>query len=280
MSHRMNRRQLAFIILLNAFISIVVSSCVFWIVEQRRPDVEELAAILTPVSQTGTVSTVGSTDNFAISSSGNASSENSGAATSSNTSTQPAELAPSTPQPIPNNNAVGGNTYVVQAGDSLTGIANQFGLTIDQLLNINNLDNPDFVFVGQQLILPAGSTSSTQPVQQPVANTQPSRVVNGTLQVTEVSGQGTLASEIALVVNESDAPFNLQGWTLGREGGPIYTFGNLPIFPGGSVRIHSKAGNDTSIDLHWGQPNAVWSTGSVARLVNVQGELVHTFTVK
>lgn len=269
----MNRRQLAFIILLNAFVSLVVSSCLFWVVEQRRPDVEELAAIFTPGP--GTVSTIGSSNGVAISS-------NSGATGSANNSTaaQPAELVPSAPQPIPNNNAVGGNTYVVQAGDSLTGIAIQFGLTIDQLLNINNLDNPDFVFVGQQLILPAGSASTSPSVQQPASNSQPSRTVNGTLQITEVSGRGTLESEIAMVVNESDAPFNLQGWTLGREGGPIYTFGNLPIFPGGSVRIHSKAGSDTSIDLHWGQPDSVWSAGSAARLVNVQGELVHTFTVQ
>lgn len=273
----MNRRQLAFIILLNTVVSLVVSSCVIWVVEQRRPDPEELAAIFTPSPQTGFVSTSGTNGAISSGGSGNGTTNNAAAV-------QPVELAPSEPQIVANNNAAGGNTYIVQAGDSLTGIAIQFGLTIEQLLNINNLDNPDFVFVGQQLILPAGSAAQTTSQQstsgQSAANNQPSRAINGTLQVTRVSDAGNLDAEIALVVNESDAPFNLQGWTLGREGGPIYTFGNLPIFPGGSVRIHSKTGNDTSIDLHWGQSGSVWSAGSVARLVNVQGELVHTFTVQ
>lgn len=276
----MNRRQLAFIILLNAFVSLVVSSCVFWVVEQRRPDIEELAAVFTPGPQIGTVSTAG-INNTGIANSGTTDNNDGTSGLSNvNSSAQPAELLPSTPQPLPNNNAAGGNTYIVQAGDSLTGIAGKFGLTMEQLLNINNLDNPDFVFVGQQLILPSGTASTSQTVQQPASNNQPSRTVNGTLQITRVSGTGELATEMAVVVNESDAPFNLQGWTLGSEGGSIYTFGNLPIFPGGSVRIHSKVGNDTSIDLHWGQPNSVWKAGSVARLVNVQGELVHTFTVQ
>lgn len=268
----MNRRQLAFIILLNAVVSLVVASCVMWVVEQRRPDLEELAAVFTPAAQSGSVQTTGAIRSGVAN-------DNTGNTTNNTGVAQPVELAPSEPQLVPNNNAAGGNTYVVQAGDSLTGIANQFGLTIEQLLDINNLDNPDFVFVGQQLILPANVTTQ-QPQRQTTANNQPSRAINGSLQITEVGGIGSLASEIAVVVNESDAPFNLQGWTLGREGGPIYTFGNLPIFPGGSVRIHSKTGSDTSIDLHWGQPGPVWGSGSVARLVNVRGELVHTFTVQ
>lgn len=270
----MNRRQLAFVILVNAVVTVLVSSCVVWIVEQRRPDPEELAAIFTPQPQANPAVT---TIAISGSSAETNSTANSGALQSGGT--QSVELAPAPAQPVQNSNASGSDVYIVQAGDSLTGIASRFGLTNDQLLNINNLDNPDFVFVGQRLILPAGTTARTTQ-QQTTSNSQPSRTVNGQMQITTIDEVGALDSEVVLVVNESDAAFNLQGWTLGREGGPIYTFGNLPIFPGGSVRIHSKTGTDTSVDLFWAQQGPVWSAGSVAQLVNVQGELVHTFTVQ
>lgn len=275
----MNRRQLAFIILINAIVTVLVSSCVVWVVERRRPDPEELAAVFTPQAQA-----IAAVTTIAI----RGSDAGDSAPETTSSTAQTVELAPNTSQGTTNNaastsNASGSDIYIVQSGDSLTGIANQFGLTIDQLLNINNLDNPDFVFVGQRLILPTGTVargSAQTSARQPTSSNQPSRAVNGQMQITTVSDVGALDSEMALVVNESDAAFNLQGWTLGREGGPIYTFGNLPIFPGGSVRIHSKSGTDTSVDLFWRQPGPVWTAGSVARLVNVQGELVHTFTVQ
>ena len=55
------------------------------------------------------------------------------------------------------------------------------------------------------------------------------------------------------MVNDSDQAFTLQGWQLERVDGPAYTFGNVPLFPGGSVRVHTRAGDNTSIDLYWGQ---------------------------
>jgi len=47
----MNRRQLGFVILLNAIFTVLISSCVFWIVESRRPDPEELAIGRAPQTQ-------------------------------------------------------------------------------------------------------------------------------------------------------------------------------------------------------------------------------------
>ena len=47
----MNRRQLAFIMMVNAVISLAIALAVAWIVEARRPDLEELAARYTPPPQ-------------------------------------------------------------------------------------------------------------------------------------------------------------------------------------------------------------------------------------
>lgn len=46
------------------------------------------------------------------------------------------------------------NRYVVQAGDSLSDIAEQFGLTLKELQDANNIENPDSIYVGQILKIP------------------------------------------------------------------------------------------------------------------------------
>lgn len=43
--------------------------------------------------------------------------------------------------------------YTVQPGDTLTKIANRFGVTVQQLVVWNKLKNPDLIIVGQQLIV-------------------------------------------------------------------------------------------------------------------------------
>jgi murein DD-endopeptidase MepM/ murein hydrolase activator NlpD len=59
--------------------------------------------------------------------------------------------------------------YVVADGDSLNSIANRFDVSVTDLINLNNITNPDFVSVGTQLIIPGlmGLTGqvTTSPVQ-------------------------------------------------------------------------------------------------------------------
>jgi rare lipoprotein A len=45
----------------------------------------------------------------------------------------------------------GGGSYVVQSGDTLSGIAAQLGTSVDDLASANGISNPDFLSVGQTL---------------------------------------------------------------------------------------------------------------------------------
>ena len=49
-------------------------------------------------------------------------------------------------------------TYVVQAGDSLSEIAARFGVTVEQLCEWNNISNPDYIYIGQVLIIKKGGS--------------------------------------------------------------------------------------------------------------------------
>jgi LysM repeat protein len=47
-----------------------------------------------------------------------------------------------------------GGTYTVAAGDNLSRIAANYGISVDLLLQANGIQNPNIIYVGQQLILP------------------------------------------------------------------------------------------------------------------------------
>jgi rare lipoprotein A len=47
--------------------------------------------------------------------------------------------------------AASGGSYVVQSGDTLTGIAAELGMSVDDLMAANGLTDPDYVYAGQTL---------------------------------------------------------------------------------------------------------------------------------
>lgn len=56
-------------------------------------------------------------------------------------------------------------TYIVQKGDILGRIAAKFDTTTKTLISMNNLSNPDVLYVGQELRVPAGSKAAASSSQ-------------------------------------------------------------------------------------------------------------------
>lgn len=50
------------------------------------------------------------------------------------------------------------STYEVQEGDTLSGIADMFGVSWDAIIEANNLQSQDAIFVGQVLVIPLAAT--------------------------------------------------------------------------------------------------------------------------
>lgn len=68
-------------------------------------------------------------------------------------------------------------TYTVQAGDTLSGIAAKFGTTVDHLQQLNQLPNINLISVGQQLKINAQAVpEQTQPATQTVTKWVPKTV--------------------------------------------------------------------------------------------------------
>jgi len=245
----MNRRQLSLIIVLNAVISLAIALTVAWIFEARRPDPEELAARFTPAAAPQPAATFTATPPAAAS------------------AADPAAAAPA-PTATPAAATGEAEVYVVQAGDSLSAIADRFGVTIAAIVAANDLANPDFVFSGQRLVIPqAGAQANNAPAT-------PAAVVSEGIRLSVIDGGGDLTRESISVVNDSDLAVNLQGWRLEREGGPAYTFDNVLLFPGSGVLVYTGSGADTSVAVYWNQASAVWQSGAQARLVNPQNTTV------
>lgn len=57
-----------------------------------------------------------------------------------------------------------GQTHVVQSGENLYRLSLRYGVTVGDLMRANGLSNPDYLSIGQQLVIPAqpGSVQSQQ----------------------------------------------------------------------------------------------------------------------
>ena len=57
--------------------------------------------------------------------------------------------------------------YTVRSGDTLSGIAAKYGVTVNDLVSWNNISNPNLIYVGQKIVIKKGSSPQPQPQPQP-----------------------------------------------------------------------------------------------------------------
>ena len=67
----------------------------------------------------------------------------------------PPEPPPTTPAPTQPERELGSQlVYTIQPGDTLFSIARQFGVTLDDLVALNNIEDPDRINAGDELFIP------------------------------------------------------------------------------------------------------------------------------
>ncbi len=187
-----------------------------------------------------------------------------------------------------------GNVHVVQPGETLGSISAQLDISMEDLVAANNLDNPDLLAVGQELIIPSAGESISE---LPEATTDAPPAVEGAttpqpipteppgagvviVEITAVTGPGELNQELVSIANFGDSPVALQGWKVVDSAGREYTFGQVTLFgDGAAIMLHSAVGINGPTDLFWGLDEAVWESGETVSLLDQTGSVRASFVI-
>ncbi|MEA3374677.1 MAG: LysM peptidoglycan-binding domain-containing protein [Chloroflexota bacterium] len=192
-------------------------------------------------------------------------------------------LAPS-PTPLPP------VTYTVKEGDTLSGIAQAYDISLEELIDANGIANPDFLQLGQTLIIPQGGDTDPAALGPPAASsdTSPAGERDGVelptltpsgpalVEIREVLNVGDLTGE-AVVLENRGGTVDLQSWTLSTVTNDSFVFPALTLFTGAAVRVHSASGEDTPRDLYWGRQEPAWQEGGLVTLRDADGNVVDTY---
>lgn len=201
--------------------------------------------------------------------------------------------------------------HTVQVGDTISGLALQYDVSQEEIIEANQLENPNFLSEGMQLIIPVGGvptlppatlTPAPTPTDTPLPVDAPSTIMTATaaaaltptstplpvassgellIEITEVLGVGEVDQERVIITNLGDAIADMQDWTLSGPGGNVFTFPNARLWKQGAVTVHTGVGVDNSppSNYYWGRLQPIWSLGDVVTLKDAQGTVLATYTV-
>ncbi len=125
------------------------------------------------------------------------------------------------------------------------------------------------VFVETPIPMLTTCLSSDVPVGNPVFN------------ISNVIGSGNLQKEEVELKYLGISQFCMNGWQLLDEDGHRFDFPDYFQFysNGAEVRIFSRAGTNTPLELFWGQTKSVWSSGERVHLLDSHGKEQSQFSI-
>jgi LysM repeat protein len=210
--------------------------------------------------------------------------------------------------------------HVVQAGDTISGLALQYDVPEADIIAANQLVNPNFLQVGMELVIPVGGVSQATATftpaptatDTPIPFEPPSADMTATvaaetgataaaetgatatpspsllpetgelqIEISEILAPGQIDQERVAITNFGERLADMQGWTLSDADGNVYTFPNFRLWAGGGVAVHTRIGQDGSppANFYWGKLEAIWSNGEVATLKDASGATISTYIV-
>lgn len=204
----------------------------------------------------------------------------------------PTDLPPGQPSATPEND--GCIRYVVQSGDVISTIAQQYGVFPGDILLANGMTEDDVynLQIGDVLIIPVEGcaalttpTASPEPTNTPFSLTRevptvtlPATAVNAQVIISNVLEWGNVNTEAVEIRNQGSV-INLQGWTLTNEQGDSFRFPEFRMQQGSVVRVFSRQGPETPAALFWGRETSAWTEGETVTLSDSTGQVQATFRV-
>ena len=174
-------------------------------------------------------------------------------------------------------------TYTVRVGDTLSDIADAFGVDIEVLMSTNRIDDPNSLSAGQVIVLPqieGQALPDVEATEEPGASVTEVETEGGSTEVivSGIDGAGNLEQESVRLLNQG-GEVSMAGWTLSDGAGNRFTFPEFTFYSTGAVEVHTRSGTNTTIDLYWGLNEAVWTSGKEVQLRDASGNLQSTFRI-
>jgi hypothetical protein len=97
-----------------------------------------------------------------------------------------------------------------------------------------------------------------------------------------VVGVGNLDVEYVEIRNQSQGAVDPAGWQILDEDGNNFTFPTSPswlLSSSGAVKVLSKSGNNSVIELYWESNEPIWQSGERVTLLNAEGKIIATYLI-
>jgi hypothetical protein len=173
-------------------------------------------------------------------------------------------------------------TYVVQRGDTLSSISQQFDVLLVDLMEANGITDANVVNSGETLIIPSDDfeTPTPSPTDTPFLGLIPSPIPTllpegeAIIEITSISSPGDISEERVSIINSGDRQVDLSSWRLEDEEGHVFVFGPVTLFGNGvELIVHTRVGQSGLLDQFWGLTEAVWQSGESAVLRDAEGTI-------
>jgi len=94
-----------------------------------------------------------------------------------------------------------------------------------------------------------------------------------------IVGVGDLDMEYAEIHNQSPGAVDLTGWQLKDEQDHAFTFPALILNSDGAIKVLSKTGVNSVIELYWQADTPIWQSGETASLLNADGDIIASYKI-
>ena len=127
------------------------------------------------------------------------------------------------PEPTPEPNPNGNIYYIVKSGDTLSHIALWYNTTVEELVKLNNIQNPNLIYVGQRILI--------------LASDEPNKEKEITYTVRYGDSLWKIANRYGVSVNSLVTLNNIQNPNL--------------IYPGQQIKVKVSSNNNQANTLYY-----------------------------
>lgn len=123
--------------------------------------------------------------------------------------------------------------------------------------------------------LPAEPTGDLTPQLTPTLPPLETPVI----EIEAIIGAGDLETETVVLKRVGEGELLLTGWMISNGRGNEFTFPDLVLNKNGSVRLYTRSGANSVIELYWSLAESVWRSGDTATLTDSQGNVRATYSL-